>query len=109
MASDATKGPWFVSRKLEVGPRSDADDQSNGMIIPIADVYGPNAKADAEFIAAAPSRIAALEAENAKMREALTEIAGPRDLPHGINAMIAVRRIAKDVLAKIYRRDDGQQ
>jgi len=49
----------------------------------------------------------ALRAQGEAMREALKEIAGPRDLPHGIDAMIAVRRIAKDILAKSTGGDDG--
>lgn len=51
----------------------------------------------------------ALRAQVEAMREALKEIARPRDLPHGINAMIAVRRIAKDALAKSTGSPDGQQ
>ena len=40
--SEYTKGPWRIGSKFEVGPRSDADDQSLGMIEPLADVYGEN-------------------------------------------------------------------
>lgn len=57
-----TPGPWFVSRKHEVGPRSKEDDQSNGMIVPLADVYGDNRNQDARLIAAAPDMLAALKA-----------------------------------------------
>lgn len=56
-----TPGPWHVGRKFEVGPRSDADDQSNGMVLPIADVYGENREADARLIAAAPELVKALQ------------------------------------------------
>lgn len=52
--AEHTAGPWVVSRKLEVGPRSDADDQSFGMVVGVCDVYGDNAEADARLIAAAP-------------------------------------------------------
>jgi len=56
-----TPGPWYVTRKFEVGPRSDADDQSNGMVIPIVDVHGENREADARLVAAAPDLLAALQ------------------------------------------------
>lgn len=56
-----TDGPWFVSRKHEVGPRSKAEDQSNGMIIPLCDVYGDNRNQDALLIAAAPDLLKVLK------------------------------------------------
>ena len=52
--SEHTPGPWKVDSKYCVGPVSQEDDQSYGMIIPVADVYGPNIQADAELIASAP-------------------------------------------------------
>lgn len=55
-----TPGPWFASRKYEVGPRSDADDQSFGMIVPLAYAYGVNREANARLIAAAPDLLEAL-------------------------------------------------
>ena len=66
--SDAehTPGPWKVDSKYCVGPVSQEDDQSYGMIIPVADVYGPNIQADAELIASAPQ----LREQNRVLREA---------------------------------------
>ena len=58
--SDNTPGPWAVGRKFEVGPRSDADDQTRGFILPLADVFGDNREADARLIAAAPALLDAL-------------------------------------------------
>ena len=53
LAQAATPGPWKNSRAFELGPISDADDQSYGIIIPIVDVYGDNKAADIAYIAAA--------------------------------------------------------
>lgn len=55
-----TPGPWVVSRKFEVGPLSNADDQSSGMISPLADVYGERREEDARLISAAPTMLEAL-------------------------------------------------
>jgi hypothetical protein len=63
LANAATLGPWKATRKYEVGPRSDADDQSCGMCAPIADVYGENRDSDLAFIAAAREAIPALMRE----------------------------------------------
>lgn len=49
-----TKGPWFVDRSMEVGPVSRNDDQTYGMILPVADIYGEPMEANAHLIAAAP-------------------------------------------------------
>jgi hypothetical protein len=58
-----TPGPWKVTRKFEVGPVSHAFDQTEGMVVPIADVFGDHRDADARLIAAAPEFYAiALEA-----------------------------------------------
>lgn len=46
-----TPGPWRVSRRYEIGPGSNADDQSRGMIIPFADVYGGGRGIDSAHIA----------------------------------------------------------
>lgn len=56
-----TPGPWKVGNKFEVGKVSDADDQSFGMIDPLADVYGENKEADAKLISAAPDLLEALQ------------------------------------------------
>lgn len=59
--SSHTPGPWRVTSKFEVGPTSREDDQSNGMVVPVADVYGPNREADARLMAASPALLAALK------------------------------------------------
>lgn len=48
--AEHTPTPWFSDRKFVVGPRPSTDDQSDGMLCGVADVYGENAKEDAEFI-----------------------------------------------------------
>lgn len=48
--AEHTPTPWFTNRKFEVGPRPRTDDQSDGMLHPVADVFGDNAKEDAAFI-----------------------------------------------------------
>ena len=55
-----TPGPWKVANKFEVGPVSRNDDQSNGMVTPVADVFGDNREDDARLIAAAPNLLKAL-------------------------------------------------
>jgi len=52
--------PWRVNRKLEVGYTSQEDDQSYGMLIPIADVYGENKESDGAYILKAVNSHAAL-------------------------------------------------
>jgi len=59
--SKHTPGPWYVGSKATVGPRSSDDDQSFGMVIPLADIYGDNRTANALLIAAAPELLAALQ------------------------------------------------
>jgi hypothetical protein len=49
-----TPGPWFVGNKFTIATRSNNDDQTFGMLIPIADVYGENRVEDARLIAASP-------------------------------------------------------
>lgn len=44
-----------------VGPRSKEDDQSYGMVIGIADVYGPNRRADGFLISYAPELLEQLK------------------------------------------------
>jgi hypothetical protein len=58
--SKHTPGPWSGSEKFCVGPISRDDDQSYGMVISLADVYGPNRDADSHLIAAAPELLEAL-------------------------------------------------
>lgn len=56
-----TPGPWQVTRKFEIGPTSREEDQSNGMVLPVADVFGPNREADARLIASSPVLLMALK------------------------------------------------
>jgi len=60
METKFTPGPWAKDSNYCVGPRSVEDDQSYGMVIPVADVYGEHRDADARLIAAAPELLAAL-------------------------------------------------
>ena len=77
--SDHTPGPWKVDSKYCVGPVSQEDDQSYGMIIPVADVYGPNRKADAELIASAPQ----LREQNRVLRSNLVNCAARLEAYYG--------------------------
>lgn len=45
-----TPGPWKRGAKRTIGYVCESDDQSDGMLIPIADVYGENPDADAAWI-----------------------------------------------------------
>ena len=54
-------GPFFVTRKFEVGPRSDAEDQTHGMVVPVADVFGDNKESDAALFATSPDLLAAVK------------------------------------------------
>lgn len=56
-----THGPWAVDHAFGVGPVSDSDDQSYGMVMAVADIYGDNRVADSRLIAAAPDLLEALE------------------------------------------------
>jgi hypothetical protein len=58
--SEHTPTPWFKNRKLEIGPRPRTDDQSDGMLHPVADVFGDNGDADAAFIIKAVNNHASL-------------------------------------------------
>ena len=77
--SEHTPGPWKVDSKYCVGPVSQEDDQSYGMIIPVADVYGPNRKADAELIASAPQ----LREQNRVLRSNLVNCAARLEAYYG--------------------------
>lgn len=60
MNTKHTPGEWVVNYD-EVCVRSDADDQSFGMLVPIAAVMDDNQEANARLIAAAPDLLAALQ------------------------------------------------
>lgn len=46
-----TPGPWASDRHFSIGPRSQMDDQSFAMMLPIADIFGGNQTADTDHIA----------------------------------------------------------
>lgn len=56
-----TPGPWTIDNKYVIGPRSKEDDQSYGMVIGIADVYGPNRRADGFLMSYAPELLEQLK------------------------------------------------
>ena len=58
--SKHTPGPWRVTKRHVVGPVISSDDQSNGMVAGVCDVYGDNRNQDARLIAAAPDLLEAL-------------------------------------------------
>lgn len=60
--SKFTPGPWYIERKLIIGPRIESDDQSNGLIYEVCDCsYSIGDKeANANLIAAAPDLYYAL-------------------------------------------------
>lgn len=63
-ALKATPGPWKKGSGFTVGPVSQDDDQSYGMVISLADVYGDNREADSKFIRTAnPAAILSLIAQ----------------------------------------------
>ena len=69
LAQKATPGPWAVDQQCTVGPVSDEDDQTYGMVISLADVYGEQPLVDAAFIAAAnPAAILALVKDASRYR-----------------------------------------
>lgn len=75
-ADKATPGPWGNSRKLGVGPRSDADDQSYGFVIPVAEPVGDNKENDARHIANCdPQTIRAIITELVELRKAVKPFA----------------------------------
>lgn len=84
-AEKATPGPWETTRKFELGPRSTADDQSLGFVLPIADVFGDRQAHDLTHIANCDPQtilalLDALDAAEAKMGKpvawALTDVNG---------------------------------
>lgn len=89
--AEHTPTPWFRNGKCEVGPRPRTDDQSDGMLHPVADVFGDNAYADSAFIVEACNNHARLTntidlleknagiqakllADTARQRDALVEV-----------------------------------
>lgn len=76
LAEAATKGLWRKGSGFTIGPVSKEDDQSYGMVIPLADVYGDNREADIDYIAAAnPAAILelfAIQAQQIKILKSIT-------------------------------------
>lgn len=67
-----TPGPWKANTSGEIGPISREDDQSFGMILPVAFAEFENSEANLRYIAAYhPEAIRALLAERDALREAL--------------------------------------
>lgn len=56
----ATPGPWYHDAKFQVGSVSDDDDQSFGMLIPLADVFGDNREVDINLIVTARNALPSL-------------------------------------------------
>jgi len=88
--SEHTPGPWKVDSKYCVGPVSQEDDQSYGMIIPVADVYGPNIQADAELIASAPQLREQNRVLDGALRLVLESWVNGRKVRDGIGAAVLV-------------------
>ena len=83
-----TPGPWRIGSKFEVGPRSYADDQSFGMIEPLADVYGDNRESDAKLISRSPEMYAALTRIAFRCQSFLTD--DRPMLPASIEAILSI-------------------
>jgi hypothetical protein len=88
LAGKATPGPWSSERD-QVGPRSQEDDQSYGMLIPVAYIerfdWPENAEANKALIATAnPATILALLSERAELKRDAERLAwlftAPRSL-----------------------------
>ena len=45
-----TPTPWFKNNRFWCGPRFDTDDQSDGMVDDILEVYGENKEIDIDFV-----------------------------------------------------------
>lgn len=56
-----TPGPWFEGSKGIIGPRIESDDQSNGFLGAVCEVYGEKETFDAHLISAAPDLYEALK------------------------------------------------
>lgn len=73
-----TPEPWEVDSMMVVGPRSEADDQTFGMIIGLADIYGDNEKADATRIVACVNALAGIDDPEAFMQDVRGFFSGER-------------------------------
>jgi hypothetical protein len=69
-----TPTPWFKNSKFEIGPRPRTDDQHDGMLHPVADVFGDNREANAAFIVKAVNRDHHFEALVKALEKARTRI-----------------------------------
>jgi len=75
--NEFTKGVWSVGWKNTVGIKSKEDDQTRGMTIPLVDVYGQDAIANADLIATcftSATKLAEAGYDAQAVMEALPEI-----------------------------------
>ena len=97
MAAKHTPGPWFTSSRSDggIGPKSKDEDQSFGMVIPVAYIeqfdWPENFTQNANLIAAAPDLLAAL-----------TDVIGwvPGGIAFHTNAAFAAVERARAAIAK---------
>jgi hypothetical protein len=90
-----TPGPWRVTRKYEVGPVSIEEDQSHGMVIPVADALGDNKRANAILIAEAPTLYAVAKAADEFVSAILEKRGEMNDAayPAGLQALPLLKQI----------------
>ena len=102
--AEHTPTPWFKNRRLEIGPRPRTDDQHDGMLHPVADVFGENGEADAALIIKAVNNHEALVAALRGL-DTLLDF-GDDDLPNtwtfdDLSAIKAAFEAARLVLADV--------
>ncbi len=88
-----TPGPWKVTLKGDVAYRSTYEDQSYGMWVELANVYGENVEPDARLIAAAPDLLKALQMAEKKLLE-LEHMVGGGDDEISVEGEILTARAA---------------
>jgi len=73
--TEHTPTPWTKNNKGEIGPRFRSDDQSDGMLDPVAEVmFGDNREANAAFIVEAVNNHEDLKARVKELEEFLREL-----------------------------------